>query len=152
MLSRLFYLTNMVTILVESSLLNVNILTVGYFGNRDFVSLTYSAPAMDLAVDDVRQKFNITLNISLTYLQDPEIKDCDTFGERSDYLMSEWYYRQRDKGSLGVVVVPGTQNVFLSNNISVQKLKDVLLKNILSKFLKIVSRLTYFCCFWSQSY
>ncbi|XP_055351769.1 atrial natriuretic peptide receptor 2-like [Paramacrobiotus metropolitanus] len=87
--------------------LNVTIVSFGFPGGAEFISSAYSAPAMDVAVQDAMRLYNRTLNMEITYLDNRGMRDCNGVTALSEPLLAEWYYKQRISGNVNALIVPG---------------------------------------------
>ncbi|GAV00010.1 hypothetical protein RvY_10927 [Ramazzottius varieornatus] len=87
-----------------STRLNITVVTYGSPKRFLSISLPYTAPAYQLAVEDIRDSFSF--HVQQIFIQTENITTCQDLDSYS-YLVPQYYYRERSPDSLFVIALPG---------------------------------------------
>ncbi|OQV16701.1 hypothetical protein BV898_09212 [Hypsibius exemplaris] len=90
-------------------MLDVEVVSLGYFPPIGQLHLAFNAPAYDVAMDNIREKYNATINFTgMIYLADAEIAgNCFALDDNADYLFTRWYFTKRRRSALTALIMPG---------------------------------------------
>lgn len=86
--------------------ITVEIVTLGYIPAAGLSSLTFTAPAMNSAVKELRRMYEGKFIFEHTYLFDETIPDCRSMEDYSDHLLSSWYYKRATTPNLTAFISP----------------------------------------------
>ena len=84
----------------------VNIITPGFFDWNVPVSLSNIGPAFDTGISALRRRYS-DFNWSHEFLLSELFRDCSRLTDNVQFVLSRWYYTQRNKDALSVIVTPG---------------------------------------------
>ena len=77
-------------------------ITTEYLGH-----LRVTGPAMDLAVDQLRERYGRVFQVRHTYIYDKNAMNCDTQADSMDDMLSKFYYKDKPQSNLTVVIFTG---------------------------------------------
>ena len=96
---------------MEGKVLNVEIAAIGYYSHpQNLAALVYSLPAMELAIEEVNAKFNNSLQLTLKPIYNRRHANCPQYLDDVQDMAAKWYYLERQKDVLSVVISPGKLN------------------------------------------
>ena len=87
--------------------LNITVVTYGSPKRFLTISLPYTAPAYELAVEEIRDSFGF--HVQQIFIQSENITTCQDLDSYS-YLVPQYYYKEKSPDSLFVIALPGTKN------------------------------------------
>ena len=90
------------------------IVTPGLTGASTTASITLTGPAFDVAFENLRPIYP-RLNFSHTYIYNYSIKDCNTFQNEVQNILSQWYYCGDFDRVLPIyIVTPGNASMMIT--------------------------------------
>ena len=86
---------------------SLEIVTLGQVTFSHGGSMHYLSPTFDSAVQRFVAKYNSSLNLKHTYLIDRNVSNCVELTAQAEFLLAEWYFRQRTNADIYVFLSPG---------------------------------------------
>lgn len=87
--------------------LNIEILTYGFTNVHGQGPIWRFKVGMDHAVEELRNLYENTTNITHTYIFDQKSRNCMELLTEMDVMLSEWYYKHRAPADLHAIITPG---------------------------------------------
>lgn len=91
--------------------LDIEIVTMGYLKLAGYSSLSFTGPAIDSAIEELRVDYKGRFRFLHTYLFNKSIPDSYSLMENSAYMLSDWYYRKVASTNMMAYISPGNLNV-----------------------------------------
>lgn len=88
------------------SKIEIEIVTLGYVPPVAYSSLSFIAPAMDFAVEEIRNLYGRKFNFSHVYLYDEMAPNCRSMEFAADYLLSRWFYTKASRPNQTAFISP----------------------------------------------
>ncbi len=85
----------------------LEIISPGNFQLVSVSSMPITAPALDLAVEDVNRKYGEIMTVRLTYLYNKTFSSCEELIAGVDYMVANYYYQRPTQVSATVFIFPG---------------------------------------------
>ena len=86
---------------------SLEIISPGNYRQVSVSSMPITAPAIDLAVDELNRKYPSMLSTRVTYLYDKSSTGCEDLIAAADFLVSDYYYRRNVSSNATVFIFPG---------------------------------------------
>ncbi|OQV22050.1 hypothetical protein BV898_03897 [Hypsibius exemplaris] len=94
-------------------LLDVEIVSPTYVGTASMTSLNYMLPAFTTGLEALQKSFP-QLNITHTFLTDPNANDCNSHVATITDVLAHWYYRERRETAIPVIMATSTYSGVVS--------------------------------------
>jgi hypothetical protein len=97
----------------KNCLLNVEIATWGLTKPvaNALATLPFVGPVLESTVAEMRQKYAGRMNLTLSYVVDKQLQNCQELADNIDYLMTKWYYGSRlSTTNVSVFIGSGRKN------------------------------------------
>ena len=89
-------------------IVEVEIATFGFMSPRILASLNFIQPPIELAVDDMNDRYNGSIHFSVRFISfDNKPTDCQTYVQDVAFMVSRWYYIERRTGTIPIIVSDG---------------------------------------------
>lgn len=98
-------LSSLLTAVTKNSLLNIEIVTLGYTSREGIGALPFTAPVMDVVVSQLNLLYQTSFSIRQTY-RFADNSTCQDLKETSEAYLSEWYYRPTGSFDLRAYIAP----------------------------------------------
>ena len=95
--------------LANASMLEVDVVAFGVFGQPTMASLYYHTATMELAVKRINSAFNGSLHVNLQFVFDNRQLGCGQYLEDISDMVARWYYKKRrpENASISIIVNAG---------------------------------------------
>ncbi|GAV06435.1 hypothetical protein RvY_16429 [Ramazzottius varieornatus] len=91
----------------QSEPIHVEIISVGNIHPTSISSLPYTAPAMTVALEELRHSFGDSVMFKHTLLYDVRCRSCNDLTDNVDRLVAEYYYSRQEQPNVTAFIAPG---------------------------------------------
>ena len=93
--------------LLSAANFSVEIISPGNYRLASVSSMPITAPALDLAVEELNKKYTDSMAIRLTHLFDKNFYTCEDLVAGVDFLVADYYYRRKTQSNATVFIFAG---------------------------------------------
>ena len=91
----------------EDQPVGVEIASLGLLYAETMGCLPFAGPPQDIALDFINEKYQGIFNFSIKYIAHAGLKTCASLADNAADMVAQWYYRDRDRTRVPVLLFPG---------------------------------------------